>query len=117
MKSKFYLAILLFFITIRTFSQTGIISGKITDASNNQVLVGATISIKNSKIKTLSDVDGAYRLGHLTAGTYSLEISYVGYSPKEISDIVVANNAVVNLNITLSIQSNTTIQAVVVTTS
>jgi mRNA-degrading endonuclease toxin of MazEF toxin-antitoxin module len=117
MQSKFYLVIALFLFTIRIFSQSGIITGKITDASINQVLTGATISIKNSPIKTSSDVDGVYRFSHLAAGTYTLEITYVGYSPKEVSDINVTNNSVITQNIILSQQSNNTIQAVVVTTT
>ena len=117
MQSKLYLVIALFLISISTFSQTGLITGKVTDASNNQVLIGATISIKNSKIKTLSDVDGAYRISHLAAGEYILQITYVGYSPKEISDINVVNNTPLNLNVTLDPQQSTTIQAVIVTTS
>ncbi|MEP6684387.1 MAG: TonB-dependent receptor [Parafilimonas sp.] len=117
MQSKFYLFIVLILLTTRTFSQSGIITGKITDASNNQVLTGATISIKNSTIKTSSDVDGTYRLSHIAAGQYTLQITYIGYSPKEVSDVTVTNNSVVMQNITLSLQSNTTIQTVVVTTT
>jgi hypothetical protein len=117
MQSKFYLVIAVFLFTIRTFSQSGIITGKITDASNSQVLIGATISIKNRTVKTLSDVDGVYRFDHLTTGTYTLQITYIGYLPKEIGDINVTNNSVVTQNIILSQQSNTTIQSVVVTTT
>jgi len=117
MQSKLYLIIALFFISTYSFSQSGIITGKITDASNNQVLIGATVSVKNSKAKTLSDVDGVYRIGNLTAGEYTLEVTYIGFSPKEISGITIENNKVLSLNITLDPQSNTTIQAVVVTTT
>src|SRR5205809_1251751 len=116
MQSKFLLFTLSFIYTFIAQAQHGIITGKITDASNNQVLVGSTITIKNSKAKTLSDVDGVYRIGNLASGQYILEISYVGYASKEISDIAVINNKIVSLNIILEPQS-TTIQDVVVTTT
>ncbi|MBV9961374.1 MAG: TonB-dependent receptor [Parafilimonas sp.] len=114
MHAKFYLFVALFFISTYTFSQ-GIISGKITDATNNQVLVGATVAVKNSKAKTLTDVDGVYRIANLPAGQYTLEVTYIGFTPKDISDVNVAGNTV-SLNISLDPQQNT-VQAVVVTTT
>ena len=85
MQSGLTLIMALFLSVSPTFSQQGIITGKITDASDNQVLIGATISIKNSKVKTLSDVDGTYHIGNLAAGEYTLEISYIGYATKHIT--------------------------------
>lgn len=117
MQPRFLLLISTIFFSLSIYAQTGVISGKITDASSNQALVGATVILKNSKIKVLSDIDGAYRIGKLAAGHYAVEVTYIGYSPKEINDIDVANNGAVSLNITLELQTKTTIQAVVVTTT
>jgi hypothetical protein len=105
MQSGLTLIIALFLSVSVAFSQQGIITGKITDASNNQVLIGATISIKNSKVKTSSDVDGTYHIGNLAAGEYTLEISYIGYATKHITEVNVVNGKVVTLNITLDMQS------------
>ena len=117
MQSKFILVIGFFLCSFIAYSQNGIITGKITDASNNQILTGATISLKNSNFKTSSDIDGVYHFSRLAAGQYTLEVTYIGYTPKEISDITITNNNTVNLNITLSPQQNSTIKDVVVTTS
>lgn len=116
MQARFLLLITLLFNFIFSFSQSGILAGKITDAGNNQPLVGATVNIKSHFIKTLSDIDGGYRLGGLASGKYTLLISYIGYATKEIADAEVSNGQVTTLNITLDASQNTTLQAVVVTT-
>lgn len=70
---------LLFLVSISFLSQaqTGILSGRIIDESKIP-LTGATINIPNVQ-GTISDVDGYYSLQNLKPGTYTVEISYLGY--------------------------------------
>lgn len=116
MQARPLLIIVLLVIPFYLFAQTGIIAGKITDAGNNQALVGATVIISNTVIKTLADIDGQYRISNLQKGNYTLEVSYVGYSSKQITNVEVINNQVTSLNIVLEPLQNNTLQAVVVTT-
>ena len=53
------------------------ISGVVT--SQNQPLPGATVSVRNTFKGTVSDAGGRYQLRNLPAGTYTLQVSFIGY--------------------------------------
>ena len=102
--------------TYTAFSQTAVISGKVLDESNNQALVGATVTINNKTIKPVnSQSDGTFIFSNLLPGKYALLVSYVGYESKNIADIEVFKGQVTTLNITLLPAKNTSLTAVVVT--
>ena len=97
------------------FSQTGVVTGKIYDAEFNDLLPFANIVVKNTTIGTTSDFDGNYEL-ELDPGTYVLVYSFVGYQPKEITDVVIEANKEVTINVTLN-PSSESLDEVVVSTS
>ena len=117
MQPKFFtsLLILLFSVTA-CFAQTGTLTGKITDASTGQVLTGATVTVVKSNRKTISDLDGVYKLSALPAGIYTIQVTYVGYELKEISGIEIRQGDINNFNINLSPSSKNSLEAVVVKT-
>jgi outer membrane receptor for ferrienterochelin and colicins len=47
----------------------------------DEVLAKATITIKNKSIKALSDSAGYFRFNNLPAGTYTLQVTTVGFTP------------------------------------
>lgn len=56
------------------------ISGMVSD-KNNQPLIGVAIQLLESRQGTLTDLDGKYSLeGNAPAGTYTLQMSYLGYA-------------------------------------
>ncbi|WP_131538420.1 TonB-dependent receptor [Pedobacter nototheniae] len=56
------------------------IKGKVTDASNQQTLPGATIFIPDLRVTAVTDNNGEFTLNNLPAkGTYLVEVHYVGY--------------------------------------
>ena len=56
------------------------IKGKVTDASNQQTLPGATIFIPDLRVTAVTDNNGEFILNNLPAkGTYLVEVHYVGY--------------------------------------
>lgn len=61
----------------------GTVRGRIIDASK-QTLPGASIYIENLRTGVTSDVNGYYTFANLNPGTYTIKISYVGYSPVEM---------------------------------
>ncbi|MBU2922570.1 TonB-dependent receptor [Winogradskyella psychrotolerans] len=97
------------------FSQTGVVTGKIYDAEFNDLLPFANIVVKNTTIGTTSDFDGNYEL-ELDPGTYVLVYSFVGYQPKEITDVVIEENTEVTINVTLN-PSSESLDEVIVSTS
>lgn len=61
----------------------GTIRGRVVDTSK-QTLPGASIYIEKLHAGVTSDVNGYYTFSNLTPGTYTVKVSYVGYSPVEM---------------------------------
>jgi TonB-linked SusC/RagA family outer membrane protein len=82
-------ALLLFFClwgSHLALAQSGSISGKITNASTNEALIGGTVQVVGTTLGTVTDVEGNYRLAGVPAGkSIRLLIKNVGYKDKEIA--------------------------------
>ena len=65
-------------------SAKGTIRGRIID-NTKQTLPGATIYIENLHTGVTSDVNGFYTFTNLEPGTYRVKVTYVGYSPVEMT--------------------------------
>ncbi|MDD5571039.1 MAG: TonB-dependent receptor [Bacteroidales bacterium] len=86
------------------------ISGHVKDGKDGEVLIGATIYVKELKTGTVTNSYGFYSIS-LPAGVYNITYSYIGY-----------NNVFKNINLTKDITLNvdleetrTTIKEVVIT--
>ncbi len=55
------------------------IRGAVTDAQTGEVLVGANVVLENAPGGVATDGEGAYRLGGLAPGAYTVAASYLGY--------------------------------------
>ena len=111
--TRFVLFIVLF--CGNAFSQeTGTISGKITDGSTNEVLIGANVLVVGTTIGASTDLDGFYSIKGLTAGTYQLKVSYISYQTIIINDVVVKGGQDNKIDVPLK-PSSTELQEVVVT--
>ena len=87
---KHYLTTLLLLITAIVTAQTGTIEGSLIDKSfNNEPLAFASAFLKGTEKGAQSDFDGNYIIENIPVGTYSLEISYVGYETVIIPNVVV----------------------------
>ena len=60
------------------FAQNSI-SGKITDASTGDALPGAHIVLQNSMKKTVSSLNGDFKMTNIKNGDYEITVSYLGY--------------------------------------
>lgn len=85
-----------------TAQTKGKISGLIVDADNGEPLIGVNVSITDQAIGTATDIDGRYTITGLNPGTYSVTISYVSYSTKTITNVVVNAGEVTTINIDLA---------------
>src|SRR4051812_40565688 len=74
-----------FVVTISAlFAQTKTITGKITDASTREPLVGATVLVKGTQIGTATDANGKFKLD-VPADAKTVTISYVGFISRDFS--------------------------------
>lgn len=86
-----FLFLLLFTATVNTaiadekanVTKQGTVRGRIIDATK-QTLPDASIYIEKLHTGVTSDVNGFYTFSNLDPGTYTVKVSYVGYSPVEL---------------------------------
>lgn len=83
----------------------GIITGRVTDTESH-TLPGATILIEDLHTGVTSDINGYYTLPNLKPGTYTIKVTYVGYSPiikkiKVTEKKVMKNDIVMNEGVEL----------------
>ena len=65
-------------------SQT-LINGEIIDKETGEDLIGASVKILNSKYGTVSDFNGEFKLQTNIPPPFEVEISYIGYSSKNLT--------------------------------
>ncbi|MFZ0390019.1 MAG: TonB-dependent receptor [Calditrichia bacterium] len=65
-------------------AQPAKITGVVQDAETLQPLPGASVELKISKQGVSTDAKGSFVLDNLEAGSYKLQISYIGYLKKEV---------------------------------
>ncbi|MFV8365298.1 outer membrane beta-barrel protein [Flavobacterium sp. XS1P27] len=92
---KFKLLFFTLLLTAISYSQSkGTITGTLTDKdANNQSLPFANVLIKGTNIGTNTDIDGKYTITILP-GSYTLQLSFVGYESVEMPVTVVADETV-----------------------
>ena len=81
-------------------TKQGAIRGRVVDNAQ-QTLPGATIYIESLHTGAISDMNGFYTLANLAPGTYRVKVSYVGYSPVEMT-INIPEGKTVERDVTLN---------------
>ncbi len=94
MKSTILIAVLMG-VSICMSAQGGAIHGKVFDETG-QPIYSANISIVDGPTTTgtTSDFDGQFKIKPLSAGTYTVEVSYLGYQTSKIVGVLVYNNKI-----------------------
>ena len=75
---KLYISILLILFT-SLMAQSGSVSGKVTDATNNSPLIGANVILEGTSLGAATDGEGRYEIKGLDAGEYVITVSYIGF--------------------------------------
>ncbi|WP_163397884.1 TonB-dependent receptor [Flavobacterium fluviatile] len=93
---NFYVAAMLFLLTLTGYAQKAIISGKVLDADDKLPLPGAMIQIVGENKYTISDYNGRFELLNINVGTYQVTVKYIGYTSvtQEISVEQGKNNVI-----------------------
>src|SRR5512138_283174 len=68
---------------------TGQITGNVIDKEKKEPVVGASVRIAGTKIGGMADPDGNYQILRVEPGSYTLQVSAVGYQPMEIASVQV----------------------------
>ncbi|MCB0557692.1 MAG: TonB-dependent receptor [Phaeodactylibacter sp.] len=103
---KYNLLIVFFILTCAPFSwsqafQT--IKGSVVDQQSEMPIIGATVELisVNPARGTVTDVDGRFSVSEVPVGRHSLRVSYLGYSPVTIPNVLVTAGKETVLNLSL----------------
>jgi outer membrane receptor for ferrienterochelin and colicins len=88
-------ALMLFFaFPLQAQTQTGVITGTVTDVETLAPLSGVNVQALDAAgqvaARGTTDASGAYRLTGVPAGTYTVVISLLGYETERVADVQVA---------------------------
>src|SRR5262245_45745114 len=92
--------IALFILTAGVYSKSSSISRNVLDSANLPI-PDVNVKIKGSYIGTATDVDGRYTLINVPPGSYTIEVSSIGYKTVEYTNIKVKENEATELAIKL----------------
>lgn len=84
------------------YSQTTL-KGHITNNETSQALEGATIYISQINKATVSDTNGYFQISGLGKGTYSIQVSFIGFE-SEVETLTIDDDTEVDINIGLEPQ-------------
>ncbi len=93
---------------------SGELLGRVVDGNTGQPLPNAKIRISQLGRSVVADRSGEYRIADVGAGTYSVEVEYVGYGASK-SDVTVPASGQTQQDFTLDSAGGTEIQEVTVT--
>jgi outer membrane receptor protein involved in Fe transport len=84
------LTILLVFNSILLSGITGKISGRITDKSTGESMIGANVILVGTRLGASTDNDGFFTIINVPPGTYKLSVRYIGYATVTVEDVRVS---------------------------
>jgi TonB-dependent receptor len=90
---------------------TSKINGLVTDTSG-AVLPGATVEVQPNGLRAVSDAQGQFTIPNMAPGSYTVKVSYVGFSPFQ-TPVTVAAGQPTNVTAVLTVASES--ESVIVT--
>ena len=85
------------------FAQNGSISGTVSDADGNP-LAGANVSVEGTSMGAATITSGAYSIGDVPPGSYTVTASYIGYESSSKS-VSVSSGAATSADFSLAVSA------------
>ena len=107
---NFYLYILSFLLLALLFSfkvyagTTGKLTGKVTDATTNEPLIGTNVVVVGTNLGAAADAQGNYFILNLPPGIYQVKATQIGYSATTIQNVKVSADQTTRIDIKLGEQ-------------
>lgn len=104
----------------RAQAATGRVSGVVSDSASGAPLSSVTLTLVTAGARTAprldarTDESGRYAFPAVPAGEYIVELRRLGYKPLNRTEVIVADNATVTLNLTM-VEAGLSLQAFVTT--
>ncbi len=99
----FALFLLLFAFYCTSFAQSQTIRGIVRDGASDEPLMSATVILlrTNPTLGTSTDGNGNFSIPNVPVGRYDIEVTYVGYEPTIIKEILLTSSKEIFLEIPL----------------
>ena len=79
----------------------GTLQGTVTEKESGLTAIGASVQVKKGGVLmtgAITDFNGNYSIPDLDAGTYDVEITYVGFANVRTEGVIIYNNKIVKLD-------------------
>jgi TonB-linked SusC/RagA family outer membrane protein len=103
LKKLLMLVLAVFCITSAAYSQSGTLSGTITDSNTGETLPAVNVVISEIMKGASTDMNGEYLIEDIPLGTYTIEVTFVGYLTITQSINVNAGTNLVNFEMSTDI--------------
>lgn len=100
MKRKLILTVF-YILALVAGAEAQTLRGSVTDAATGEPIAGAAIQLKGNHTGTVTDAGGSYLISSIQPGRYTVEASFLGYSPMLYREILIAGQKEVILNFSL----------------
>ncbi|RDD29493.1 TonB-dependent receptor [Prosthecochloris sp. ZM] len=100
------LILTILFLPLQAHAAGGL-KGSVTDKTDGEPVIGASVMLENTTLGAASDFDGNYAIQNIPAGTYNLKITGIGYA-QQTKNVTIADGQTATLNLQLG---QTTIMA------
>jgi len=107
------LVALFIIISFNSIAQKAKIEGKVTDSKSGMNLSGVTVSVDGETAQTSTNTDGYFQLNLTVGKKYTIKLSSIGFSTKEINEVELKSNETTHLDITLDGASKTEASVVI----
>lgn len=87
--------------TAAGFAQTGNLTGKVKDKKTGEELPGVNIILKGTYYGAATDINGSYRINNISTGSYTVEISFIGYKTVQFTGIQIEQDRTKQLDVDL----------------
>ena len=105
----------LFLTAAQSYAQTGILSGRVTDAISSKPLANAQVQLQvgtGLSYGAVSGADGVYRAVNVPAGAYTVTVRLLGHQPRMYPVIRIADGQTATLDVVMTgqiVQLNQTV--------
>jgi hypothetical protein len=91
----------------------GSIRGTVIDAATQTPLIGVNVIVDPAGLGDATDMQGAFVIENVPAGSYNLRFSYIGYEPLTRTDVIVRSKRITYINAELRMSAVVLDQVVV----
>ncbi len=76
-------------------ASTGKLSGRVLDVNSGEALFGANVILVGTGMGSSSDIEGKYIISNIPAGSYKIQVTYIGYKSQSIEIVIRENEKII----------------------